>query len=76
MITYKYMLHILGGYVWSYGIVLAGIVIGAIYVIILIQFHQWKDIQEDYVYLKLHFNSSRYYFEFLFIHIIGTKRSI
>ena len=49
MITYKYMLHILGGYVWSYGIVLAGIVIGAIYVIILIQFHQWKDIQEDYV---------------------------
>ena len=51
MITYKYMLHILGGYVWSYGIVLAGIVIGAIYVLIRIQFHQWKDIQEDYVYL-------------------------
>ena len=57
------MLHISGGYVWSYGIVLAGIVIGAIYVLIRIQFHQWKDIQEDCVYLKLHFNSSRYYFE-------------
>ena len=55
------MLHILGGYVWSYGIVLAGIVIGAIYVLIRIQFHQWKDIQEDYVcifetsFLKLDF---------------------
>ena len=57
---------------------MAGIVIGAIYVLIRIQFHQWKDIQEDCVYLKLHFNSSRYYFELykslLFIYIIKVQK--
>ena len=51
MIKLYLKIYASGGYVWSYGIVLAGIVIGAIYVLIRIQFHQWKDIQEDYVYI-------------------------